>query len=63
MKRFDVELHIEVEADNADAAFADVRTNYCVVNDPNNAVKDNLVDMHVDEHPQELAEDESATDY
>lgn len=36
--RFEVGLFVEVEAANKEEAFADVRTNYAVVNDPNGSV-------------------------
>jgi len=52
MPRFEVPLIILVDADNEEAAFSDVRTNYCVVNDPQGAVKENIVDMHVGEVTQ-----------
>jgi hypothetical protein len=63
MPRFEVALHVEVEAEDSNAAFADVRTNYAVINDPAGQIVDNLVEFVVDGEPYELAEDESVINW
>jgi hypothetical protein len=67
MKRFEVPLSIEVVAEDADAAFEEVRSHYCVINDPNNEVKTEGTHTEVDfvigdTDLHELAEDESVCD-
>lgn len=58
MPKFEIVLSIEIEADDANAAFADVRTNYCVVNDPLGKVTEKTVSFLIDDQIHELAEDE-----
>jgi hypothetical protein len=57
MKRFEVTLTIEVEAENAETAFAQVRTNYKIQN-----AGGKFLDFVVYEFPYELAEDETVCD-
>ena len=64
MARFDVSMHVEVEAADSEAAFADVRSNYCVVNDPDakithDSAQFTVVDFEIGEEPVKL-EDYSA---
>ena len=52
------------EAENAKAAFADVRSNYCVVNDPDGHISHKsphfqVADFEIGEEPVELEDDES----
>jgi hypothetical protein len=49
MPKFELLLAIVVEAADKSAAFADVRTHYCVVNDPENKVTENIVDFTIDD--------------
>ena len=59
MPRYDVALHIEIEAEDEEAAFAYVRQNYAVVDDPLDEIH-HCEDFHVDE-PVELEDGESVT--
>lgn len=54
MKRFELVLSIEVEAEDAGAAFAMVRSNYCVVNDPTSKITEGLVDFLMDDPIHEI---------
>lgn len=49
MPRYEVEIWVLVEAEDAAAAFEDVRANYAVVHDPKNEITTHLVDMTVGE--------------
>lgn len=65
--RYSVLLAIEVEAEDAEKAFALVRTNYCVIDDPDEEVttagNHTKIDFDIDgvvEIENELPEDEQA---
>lgn len=58
MPRFDVALHIEVEAEDAGAAIEEVRANYSVVNDPHHRIGFELTSFVVDGDVYEIDEDE-----
>lgn len=59
-KVFDVAMYIQVEAEDENSAFADVRTNYCVVDDPAGAVKDNLVEFEIDSVTEAIPDEADA---
>ena len=62
MPRYDLALHVEVEAESAEAAWAYVRTNYGVIDDPKREITTHGVDFFLDEDAAELGEDESFFD-
>lgn len=62
MAKFDVSINIIVEANSSTEAFAMVRSNFCVVDDPQNKIKDGLYDMFVGE-VEEVDEDDDVSDY
>lgn len=65
MPRFDVELHILVDAPSAENAFATVRSHYAVINDPEGKVcdKELLVDMFVNTTVDTVDDDQTVDDY
>lgn len=62
MPRFDVALHVEVDAETSDAAFAKVRTHYGIQDHSNKPYVPEDVQFAVEDEPIELGDDESVCD-
>jgi hypothetical protein len=55
MPRYTMPLWIEIDAESNEAAFAYVRENYAVVDDPTNAIKS--LDFEIGDEPTEISQD------